>query len=229
MSPEESTPRQACKMTKTAISVFDLDHTLLKVNCSYYFGTYLYKRKIIASGTLIYLLTCYSLHKLNIISMKTLQHHTFKVFFQGKSKIEFQQYVKDFLDIAFDQMLYLPAVEKLRCAQAEGHHTAILSSSPDFLVEIIAHRFGVDEWSATKYKVDQNHRFLSITSVMQGADKAKYLQAMSQCLNIPKEMTTAYSDSHLDFKFLEAAGNAVAVNPNRVLRYKNRKKKWHTL
>jgi HAD superfamily hydrolase (TIGR01490 family) len=211
------------------VSCFDLDHTLLQVNSSFRFGVYLYKKGVFSFFAMLYLAGCYTLHSLHIISIPTLQNLIFKKLFLGRSYSEMQEHANAFFEQHFYRILYLPAIIRLQQVQQEGQYTVILSSSPDFLVKLCAERLKVDAWAATEYALDRNNCFSKISKFMLGEAKASYLQALGEFLAIPKKDMTAYSDSHLDLPFLQAAGTAVGVNPNKILRILCEENNWAIL
>jgi HAD superfamily hydrolase (TIGR01490 family) len=211
------------------ISVFDLDHTLLKVNSSYCLGSFFYQHKFFPFSTMIYLAGCFWLHKIGLFSISKMQHKIFKSFFLGRTYSSISELTELFVDQYFDQMLYLPALERLKKAQQQGHYTVILSSSPGFLVELLAKRFQVDAWDATEYTLDENQRFCRINRLMLSSDKAHYINDLSANLTIEKSNIIAYSDSYHDLAFLEAAGQAVGVNPDRALKNICKQRKWPIL
>lgn len=214
----------------TQLSCFDLDHTLLKVNSSYQFGVYLYQQGMFSYTLLLYLLCLCGLHKWGLLSVETLQNKIFARLFAGVKRDSMQAHAVAFLDQQLERHLYIPALKRLREAQgAAGHYTAILSSSPDFLVQLIADRLSVDAWDATAYAVDADQCFVRIERFVLGEDKARSMRALSHKWGIAQEATTAYSDSILDLSFLQAAGRAVAVNPDRALRTLCRQTQWPIL
>ncbi len=200
------------------ISCFDLDHTLLRGNCCRFFGSHLYRHGFLSVFNMLYSLSCYCLHKQGVFSIADLQRKIFQRFFLGLSQTVIQAQVKQFLDIHLNELIYPPAMERLRQAQRAGHCTVILSSSPGFLVGALAERLGVDVWDATEYAVDKNHCFCSIEYFMLSDDKADFIESLTQHLGVTKQVVTAYSDSILDLSFLQTAGQAVGVNPDRALR-----------
>jgi HAD superfamily phosphoserine phosphatase-like hydrolase len=216
-------------MKPHAISFFDLDHTLLKVNSSFRFGVYLYRRKMFSFLTMLYLTGCYGLHTLGYISIQKLQEKIFKKIFLGRPFLAVESLARSFLEQNFSRMLYLPAIGQLQLAKKEGHYTVILSSSPHFLVSLFAERFGVDEWDATHYAVDSAQHFSAISQFMLGEGKARYVTELAKRLNIPKEKISAYTDSHHDLPFLQSAGVAMGVNPNKRLRALCKQNNWQIL
>jgi HAD superfamily phosphoserine phosphatase-like hydrolase len=205
-------------MHRSYLSVFDLDHTLIKGNTSFLFCFYLYKCGVFSFFSVVYSLYCYFLHRICGMSLEMLHQKIFKKLLQGRSFASFEKYILDFTQRILPSYFYIPALSRLRRAQHLGDYTVILSSSPSFLVKTIAQYLGVDEWRASEYSIAQDRKFFAIASLMQGEDKASYVQILSRALGIKKESITAYSDSYLDLPFLLSAGNAIAVNPDRKLR-----------
>ena len=211
------------------ITLFDLDHTLLSANCSYRFGAYLYRHGYFKTPTMLKLVGVYFLQKLNILSLQQLHLKVFDLIFHNKNVDILKKLTESFIPEFLRKYSYLPAIERLTKAKSMGHFIAILSNSPDFLVAPIASAFGVKNWKATVYEVDEKGRFSKISNFVEGNDKANYLNAFLQQFNLVKISTTAYSDSILDLPFLKAAGQAVAVNPDRQLRRHAKANNWEIL
>ena len=211
------------------LSVFDLDHTLFRVNSSYKFGTYLYQQKFFSLPELLILIGYYAIHKMGFLTITRLHQKNFGIFVLGRDLSVFQHHVANFLDKHWDEFIYPPAMEKLRQAKEDGHYTVIMSGSPDFLVAPIAERLGVKEWQATRYAVDDNRKMCEISHVLEGEDKANYLASLSERLGIAREGITAYSDSILDKPLLMAAGTVVGVNPDRQLRALCHSRNWQII
>lgn len=206
------------------ISIFDLDHTLLKVNSSYRFGNYLYRQKWISFSALTTCLANYAFHKLLGLSIEKTHRNIFKALFQDRSLFEIEQKVSLFLDQELENLLYQPAIRRLMQAQKKGEHIVILSSSPDFLVSAIADRLSVTDWKATSYSSNRQGYLENISKTLEGEDKAEYMDALAHQFNTPLSSMTFYSDSLLDLPALQKAGKAVGVMPDRRLKgicYKN--------
>ncbi len=211
------------------ISLFDLDHTLLNENCSFLFGSYLYKHKLFSTYTMFKLVGYYSFHKLGFLSLKELHQNIFKQIFLGRNADSIKQLVKPFIDKHLNDLLYTPSINRLRAAKGNSHFVSILSNSPDFLVGPIATFLGVDDWKATIYKVNEEGNFSEISSFFEGENKAEYLSCVAKRFNLAKEHVIAYSDSFLDLTFLHAAGTAVAVKPDRKLKCVSLKNNWEII
>lgn len=161
--------------------------------------------------------------------MPDMQCMIFQKLFFGRSLLEMQGLAKEFMENEFEKLLYMPAVSCLKKAQELGHYTAILSSSPSFLVEVFAKRFNVDSCSGTHYELDKKNCFWKIQHIMQGSDKAAYMAKLTERFGVPSNRTIAYSDSFLDIEFLNAAGTAVGVNPDKKLRRECVNRQWQII
>lgn len=216
-------------MHSSFLSIFDLDHTLLRVNSSYFFGRFLYQQNQLPFFDMLYVLGCYALHKNGWFSISQVHHLIFHKIFKGRSLSTLQNFVSQFLHIHFEQMLYLPAVERLRMAISKGHHTVVLSSSPQFLVEPIALKLGATEWKSSYYEVNEEGLLNRISYLMEGSEKACYVNLLANKWGFPKEQMEAYSDSILDLPLLKIVGKPVGVLPDRALRKICEKRGWEII
>lgn len=217
-------------MTKLkALSVFDLDYTLIAGNSSFKFCQYLSRRDVLPAFCPFYSSFYYLRHSLFNLSLSALHHKIFTRFLKGKSLELLESFVEPFIQEEISSALYLPAIDHLRRAQHLGHFTLILSNSPEFLVKGIARFLGVNEWRATQYAVDKDNRLSHVAAIMQGEDKAGQVRAVAEMLKLDKAQITAYSDSHLDVPFLLSAGKAVAVNPSRKLLQISKAHNWSVI
>jgi len=211
------------------ISVFDLDHTLLKVNSSSEFGIYLFRQKIISLSTLSMCLMNYFFHKFCNLSIKKLHKNIFAILFNGKSSSEINCQVTRFLNLKFTSFIRHSALQRLQIARQRGDYLVILSSSPNFLVEPIARLFGVNEWVATQYCENESKDLSYISSFCQGEDKADFVKLLSARFDIPLTAFTMYSDSYLDLPAMLIVGQAVGVSPDRKLKKICFQKGWEIL
>jgi len=211
------------------MSLFDLDHTLLKENSSFSFGAYLYREGFFNTLKMLKLASVYALHKLGLLSLASLHKKIFQKLFHEKSASQFQRLVDDFLDKSFHELLHMPAVDCLIKAQQRGDFIAILSNSPDFLVAKIANRLNVHFWKASIYSLDDKGNFSHISAFLEGKEKAIWMKKQALKFDILDVNISAYSDSILDLPFLEAAGEAIGVNPDKRLRKLCLRKGWKIL
>lgn len=158
-----------------------------------------------------------------------LHEKVFERFLKGAPFSLVQEEVAQFLKKDFYRFLYFPTFERLRRAQHQGHHTVILSNAPSFIVGPIAEYLEVNEWYSSHYSLDDEGNFNTVDSILLGEGKAEYIANLAKTNQIASQEITAYSDSHLDLPFLEAAGNPVAVNPNPQLLKVSKQKSWEII
>lgn len=200
------------------LTVFDLDHTLLTVNSSFYFGSFLYRQKFFSFWKLPGCLIDYARHKWLGMSIHDLHTKIFKRLFIGRALSDVERHVNIFLKQSLDNLLYSPIVQRLLEAQHRGDDVLILSSSPDFLVKDIARRLHVSHWKATMYQTDEKGRLTAISHVMDGEDKANYIKELVDRKQFLRSAITVYSDSYLDLPILKMAGQAIGVGPDSHLK-----------
>lgn len=211
------------------ISIFDLDHTLLKVNSSYQFGKYLYQQKWMSWPTLLLCLMNYAHHKWGGLSIQKIHQNIFSILFNKRPLPKIQVYVKKFLDDQLSGLIYEPALQRLHMARQQGEFIVILSSSPDFLVGPIAERLKVNEWCATQYSEDANQNLSRIAHVLEGEGKAGLVRDLAARLNTSLSACTVYTDSYLDLPMMQIAGKAVGVSPDKKLKKICCQNEWEIL
>lgn len=201
------------------IAAFDLDRTLLVGNSSLFFCRYLQKRGLLSRFDLFYCSIIYFFHFFCGLSLWTMQSRVFDRLFKGKSVAELSVHLAPFLKTL---VWYEPVLTRLKRLREEGYEICILSSSPRFLVEPIARMIDVTDVVATDYSVDSEGRLSAISLLIDGAKKKEALLTLGQ-------EAIAFSDSHVDLPFLEAANQVVAVNPTRPLRRLAKQRNWEIL
>ena len=200
------------------LSVFDLDHTLLKENCSYRFGAYLYKQGAFSFFSLLSCLWYYARHKFFKMSLHQTHSKVFNQLFKGRSFQEIQAHADIFLKESLAALYYLPVLNRLSEAINRGDYTLILSSSPDFLVRGIARELGISDWQGTIYEVDEKGLFSHVSHVLDGHGKVRFVKLLAGRLQLDPRLIIAYSDSYLDLPILKIAGTAIGVKPDYQLK-----------
>ncbi|MBA2369182.1 MAG: HAD-IB family phosphatase [Candidatus Protochlamydia sp.] len=200
------------------LNVFDLDHTLLKENCSYRFGAYLYKQGALSFFSVLACLCYYARHKLLHMSLQKTHQKIFNRLFKGRSFHKIQQYADAFIKESLADLYYPPVLKRLSEAIKKGDYTLILSSSPDFLVERIARDLGTTNWHGTIYEVDEQGFFSHISHVIDGHEKVEVVKRLACKMDLDPCLMVAYSDSYLDLPILKIAGTAIGVKPDYQLK-----------
>ncbi|MDP1880886.1 MAG: HAD-IB family phosphatase [Parachlamydiaceae bacterium] len=208
--------------------IFDLDHTLLKVNSSVHFGIFLYKKKIIRTLPFIFSIFDYGCHKWFNQSIQVLYEKSFSRFFKDHRLILIQELADQFVSENLTKLINEPVFKKLEEAKKRNEKTMILSSSPHFLVESISKYLNVDG-QGSSYICNEYGIITDSKDVFDGETKAKYIKELSSQYHIPLSKMTTYSDSHLDLPLLKIVGKPVGVSPDRILKQICLENKWEII
>jgi len=199
------------------LDLFDLDGTLIYGNGSFSFCCYLVKKSILSPFHLLYALFVYLLSSLGFLSQRALHEKIFAHALRGKKLSQIESFIPSFLSGFLERSVNPSTLSYLQEAQKSGSRVVLLSNSPSFLVAPIAVYFGIEEWGATEYRVDEKGVFCDIAHVMDGEAKAAYAAGLIS----GKKNITVYSDSYQDLPLLQMATKTVLVNPDRkLLRWK---------
>lgn len=208
------------------IVVFDLDHTIVRPNISVAFGRYLYRIRVISFLSVIKSIFCYLCHKKFGKSLAWLHHHILNILFKNFSKALLLQHVEQFFDSHLEDLFYPPSKKALFKAQNQGNITALLSSSPDFIVEPLAKRLKIPYWAGTHYAVNQENQLVAVKEIVDGEYKAEFLRTIKNKMKFERQAITVFTDSILDLPLLLEAGEKIAVQPDRKLRALCQQNNW---
>ena len=126
--------------------------------------------------------------------------------------------VTEVLEEVISPLIYSEALELMHDHREAGRLVCIVSSSPEEIVEPMAHMLDIDHWIATRPKVVDGRYTGELDFYAYGPAKAEAIKALAEELDIDLEASYAYTDSPTDLPMLELVGNPVPVNPDRALR-----------
>jgi phosphoserine phosphatase len=101
-----------------------------------------------------------------------------------------------------------------------------VSSSPEEIVEPLAHMLLADRWIATRPKVVDGIYTGELDFYAYGPYKVQAINELARELDIHLERSFAYSDSITDLPMLECVGHPIAINPDRELRRVAAERNW---
>lgn len=110
----------------------------------------------------------------------------------------------------------------------QGDHIALLTSSTSYLAEPVAGDLGLDGYLCTHLQVDKNGHFTGEPHepLAFGEGKVALARAYLERHGAALDDCVFYSDSASDIPMLEAAGTAVAVNPDPRLKREAKSRGW---
>lgn len=147
----------------------------------------------------------------------------------GRDLSQVENLVNRFLDLSLERMLNPAVLLGLKEAQNQKEYVVLLSSSPDFLVKEIARRLQIDHWGATEYRINHQGIFTTLGLIMEGENKARFIQELNKEKKFSYSDITVFSDSHLDLPLLNLAGKVIAVNPDSRLKRICQQRNWEVL
>ena len=208
---------------------FDLDKTVIAKASMVAFGRQFYDEGLISRrtvlrglyGQLVYMHLGASEQKLARIRESVL------TLTRGWDQARVREIVRETLEEVVEPIIYAEALELMEAHRAAGRRVFIVSASPEEIVMPLAEYLGVDEAIASRAKVDEEGRYTGEMELYAyGPYKADMMRAVAEAQDIDLENSFAYSDSYTDVPMLEAVGNPVAVNPDRVLLNLARERGW---
>ena len=116
--------------------------------------------------------------------------------------------------------------ERLEYHINKGHKVIIISGSPDFLVAKMAERYGVKDYRASIYEVNEDGIFTGkVTPMWDAKSKQKAIADFCKMYEIDLTKSYAYGDTTGDLTMFKNVGNAIAINPAKKLLQKIKRDK----
>jgi HAD superfamily hydrolase (TIGR01490 family) len=219
--------------SKTAVALFDLDHTLLPIDSDYAWGVFTQEIGWTDPVTFQERNDEFYEH----YKAGTLDIHDYVRFATEAVRLRGPQQA-EVAHERFMQTVILPAIREealalVREHRAAGDRIVIVTATNEFVTRPIARAFGVDELIAVELERGPDGwitgEIRGTPSAREGkvARVAQWLAARS--LGWDDVQTTFYSDSLNDLPLLEAVNHPVATNPDERLRAVAAQRGWRIL
>ncbi len=135
-----------------------------------------------------------------------------------------------FLDVVIATRWCTPVLDRLGKLRCLGHRIFLLSGAPDFIVEAVGARFGVDGVVATPMEVRDSLYTGRLGGAHVFADaKLTALRALARERALDLDVSWGFADHLSDVPFLEAFGHPVVVSPSRELRKVAEQRAWQVV
>jgi HAD superfamily hydrolase (TIGR01490 family) len=123
------------------------------------------------------------------------------------------------------------ALEAIAQHRKEGTRLVMLTSSSNYLAELVAQELRFDAVLCNQLEVDARglHTGQVVGGVCFGPGKLPFAQAEADRARASMRESVFYTDSYSDLTVLEAVGGPVAVNPDPRLRRLALKRGWRTV
>lgn len=195
------------------LAIFDIDGTLVPgASSEVRFVRYLLSQGVLGPRQMLaYGWFClrYALHYRQHLLKKN------KAYLVGLSEVRVQTLAADFVRTELIPVLYQPAIKRLRMHGQAGDRVALLSGTPQFLAEALAHALAVDAGYGAL--CDQRNGVFRAAPPLRhpyGVTKIKGAHHLADALGVSMPNTVAYGDSVQDAHLFRAVGEAVAVQPD---------------
>lgn len=208
---------------------FDLDKTVIAKASMAAFGRTLYREGFISKriliralwAQLVFLHLGASQEKLAQIRESVLR------LTKGWEQQKVRDLVREAMHEVVEPIIFSEALDLIESHRAAGHRVVIISASPAEIVGPLAEHLQIEDWIASRAKVDEEGRYTGeMEYYSYGPYKAEAMADMSAKFGLDLKASYAYSDSATDLAMLEAVGHPVAVNPDRVLAKVAKEKGW---
>lgn len=207
------------------VSIFDLDDTLLRGNSSFLFSRYLTRHGVYpfwAPFAFVWYKWQFQSH---LLGLRELHDRVHENFVRGQDIGQLRALANAYFDEELGKLLQPKVLNRFVQVKEEGHHTILLSSTPQYLVEIIGNRLGFHLSKGTEYHEEPEGKISDISSLIDGKAKADFASS----LPVAKEKITAYTDSIHDLPLLNVVGVPIAVNPDKKLKKICIEQQWQIL
>jgi HAD superfamily hydrolase (TIGR01490 family) len=213
---------------KKALLCFDLDGTLYPGNTSMAFYKYMLKIKAISWKTWPLALIAYLSYRCSFKNITLLHLFVHKWVLSRLHSSKVLKLVPDFIKNVVYPKLRQGLIDQIEKAREQGHRIALLSSSPDFIVNEVALCLKINLTLASSYPVSQNDRFCQNIFVIRGENKALWIDEFMTS-NPAFNQVIAYSDAMEDLPMLLKADVKYAVFPESSLKELSFKKGWQLI
>lgn len=209
------------------LAIFDLDNTLLAGDSDHLWGEYLVRHGIVDAGTYArendrfyrdYQAGTLDIHAYAAFSLQPLVERGMEALLELRQR---------FLDEEIAPIVAPGAPALLEKHRAQGDHLLITTATSRFVTEPIAALLGVDTLIATDPEIIDG-RYTGRIAGMPNFQSGKVHKLRDWLAQAGAEAWTQvfYSDSRNDLPLLELAHQAVAVDPDEVLRAEALRRGW---
>jgi len=141
--------------------------------------------------------------------------------FAGVAHVHMLEQTKRFYEEEVRRLYRPGALEVLEQQRRAGHLCVLLTSSTQYLGDLVAEDLGLDGCLANVLEADAQGKLTGRIEgiVCYGRGKLLKAEAKLEALGTSMEACSFYTDSYADISLMEAVGNPVAVNPDMRLRW----------
>ena len=209
------------------VAFFDLDKTLISRN-----SATLWIRFELAAGRVsrwqaLHALTYVVRYSLGSVDMEGAIRRSVASI-AGQPEAELRERALRFYD-ALVRPLYRPgAAAAIAAHRAAGDRLVLLTSSSNYVSELVCRDLGLDDYLCNRFEVDANGCYTGrpIEPLCFGSGKVELAARHAERSQLSLADAVFYTDSISDLPMLEAVGRPVAVHPDPRLRRAAKQRGW---
>ncbi|MCF7809229.1 MAG: HAD-IB family hydrolase [Candidatus Marinimicrobia bacterium] len=209
---------------------FDFDETLLSIDSAGVGFKVLKEEGYLTKGFMLKMGLVLFLFKLGLFNDERVARSMLS-FYKGHKLQPFIDSAEDFYQDHLKPNLSVPAVNRLKWHQEQGHHTVLLTGSIAYYLKPVMRELEIDHLLCTYLEVSEEGVLTgrSRGPVCVGDTKVEQAMALADKLGVDLSKSYAYGNSHLDIPILEQVGHPVMVTPSKALHKHGESLQWETL
>lgn len=210
------------------LHIFDVDQTIIRKTSTQYFLLVAMREKIIRFSHISRLPVDWIKYKLTFPDMDFIENTVKKL--AGIEKDALERAGEKCFDKMIKKNIYKGAQKLITDALKANERVIFATSSFDFIIRPLEKFFGVQSSIACELEYRDGRTTGNLVGYsLFGHKKKTAVQDWLEKNGIRPDDVSFYSDSYTDIPLLEYCGNAVAVNPDRILAREAKKRAWKIL
>lgn len=207
---------------------FDLDKTVIAKSSMLAFSHTFFKDGLLSRSTLIraaYGQIAFMLVGADETRMEKARKTALRLT-EGWEQARVRRLVNETMEDAIRPIIYSEALELFAEHRRAGRRIYIVSSAPEEVVEPLSRMLKVDDYIATRARVEDGKYLGELEFYCYGENKARAIEDLAKWRGFDLDECYAYSDSITDLPMLEVVGHPCAVNPDRDLLKRANERGW---
>jgi HAD superfamily hydrolase (TIGR01490 family) len=216
-------------LEKTESVFFDMDHTLVNLDCDVTWKKFLLDKKLASFSTHFWTHYYYMMYRLNRLNQKQFAAFQLKEM-KNRSTEYIEELTNEFFHMYVKSNIYSIVYEIIEFLNSHAVSKFLLTATNEALAKPLADHLQLDRMYATKLEVMEN-RYTGkiIPPFMIKENKAETIKKHASENNLSLSSVCYFGDSLADVPALSIVGYPVAANPDRGLRQTAEKNGWRTI
>lgn len=207
--------------SKKVAAFFDLDRTLIAVNSGYLYAKHERKNKRITAQQFWISALYIVLYHFSLVDIEAAYRKA-ALYYTGVPEEDLRQRTHDWFRENIQHLLLPGAKVALEAHREAGHPLVLLTSSSEYVSEIVTESWDLDAWLANHFETDEEGRMTGGVNspLCYGDGKVVFAEQWAEENGVDLDASYFYSDSYSDRPMLDRVGHPRVVQPDpRLARY----------